>query len=185
MGYKEIKLCRTPIPCHRHRSSVPGRLCCGHESSQKEATDEIFSQGRRSNLLCGGRRPEGAPVIALVNGVRFEVHPDEENGQLVGEINADKSNCEPPAAAPVAATGVVPSGGILDTRCVRAPIPGVILEVTVKPGQAVEYGESLFIIEAMKMRNSIRASRAGTVGEVLVSIGQTVNHNQELMTFAE
>ncbi len=119
------------------------------------------------------------PVIATVDGVCFEVQPEEE---IV--MPAEKK--EPCLqSAPIPPTGTVPSGGLLDTKSVRAPIPGVIIDVFIKPSQNIEFGQPLFVIEAMKMRNSIRASRTGSVDEVLVAAGQTVNHNQELMTYTE
>jgi biotin carboxyl carrier protein len=66
-----------------------------------------------------------------------------------------------------------------------APLPGTITEVFVKTGEKVETGQVVLVIEAMKMKNSIRAVRAGIVGEVLVSAGQSVAHKQALIRFAD
>jgi biotin carboxyl carrier protein len=68
---------------------------------------------------------------------------------------------------------------------VRAPIPGVIVAVLVHPGDEVTHGQELCTIEAMKMRNNIRSTRAGRIAEVLVIPGQTVNHNDPLLSFEE
>ncbi|HEX2765776.1 MAG TPA: biotin/lipoyl-containing protein [Candidatus Limnocylindria bacterium] len=57
---------------------------------------------------------------------------------------------------------------------VKATLPGLIVAVAVEPGTAVEEGETLLTIEAMKMQNEVRAPRAGTVVEVAVASGQTV-----------
>ncbi|MBP1780143.1 MAG: carboxylase, partial [candidate division NC10 bacterium] len=57
---------------------------------------------------------------------------------------------------------------------VTAPLPGKVLSVAVKPGDGVHKGDELCVIEAMKMGNSIRAQRDGTVRQVLVAPGQTV-----------
>lgn len=57
---------------------------------------------------------------------------------------------------------------------VKAPIPGLIARVLVAPGQAVETGQPLLVLEAMKMENEVRAPRPGTVQAVKVKAGQTV-----------
>ena len=74
--------------------------------------------------------------------------------------------------------------------CIRdstqtAPLPGTVIEVFVKAGDKVEAGQVIVIIEAMKMKNSIRSVFSGTVGEVFVSTGQSVAHKQALIKFAE
>ena len=125
------------------------------------------------------------PIIATVEGIRFEVYPEE----AIGASLAAKSpvRTRPPGLIPanVPAPGTVPSGGALEVRVLRAPIPGVVMDVKVKAGEKVEIGEVLFTIEAMKMRNAIRSPRQGEVKEVFISTGMTVNHNQELMSFVE
>lgn len=64
---------------------------------------------------------------------------------------------------------------------VRAPMPGVIVELHVAPGDSIEKGQRLLIIEAMKMQNALRSPRAGTVKGVLVSKGERVAHDQVLV----
>lgn len=63
---------------------------------------------------------------------------------------------------------------------VKAPIPGLITRVLVRPGDRVEVGQSLLILEAMKMENEILAPRAGTVSVLNVQAGQTVALGQVL-----
>jgi biotin carboxyl carrier protein len=57
---------------------------------------------------------------------------------------------------------------------IKAPIPGQIARVLVAVGDKVEVGQSLMILEAMKMENHVRAPRAGKVEQLNVSVGQTV-----------
>ena len=64
-----------------------------------------------------------------------------------------------------------------------APLPGTVIEIFVKPGDQIETGQVILVIEAMKMKNSIRSTRAGRIGEVLVSAGLTVAHKQALVRF--
>jgi biotin carboxyl carrier protein len=68
---------------------------------------------------------------------------------------------------------------------VCAPVPGVIDSVAVRPGDEVAAGDPLCVIEAMKMKNVIRASRVGTVDDVLITPGQHVKHSDPLIEFVE
>jgi biotin carboxyl carrier protein len=63
---------------------------------------------------------------------------------------------------------------------VTAPMPGKIVSVLVAPGQRVEAGQGLVVVEAMKMQNEIRSPKSGTVERVLVKEGQTVNAGEIL-----
>jgi len=65
---------------------------------------------------------------------------------------------------------------------IKSPMPGVINDVYVQPGQPVERGEHLLLLEAMKMNNEIRSPRAGVVQEVRVVKGQRVNKDEVLVT---
>ncbi len=64
---------------------------------------------------------------------------------------------------------------------VKAPIPGLITHVLVAPGQEVTIGQTLLILEAMKMENEIRSPCAGRVSEVMVTSGQGVARNDVLV----
>ncbi|SFD25213.1 acetyl-CoA carboxylase biotin carboxyl carrier protein subunit [Algibacter pectinivorans] len=66
---------------------------------------------------------------------------------------------------------------------IKAPMPGLILELHVKVGQEVKENESLLILEAMKMENSISAPRSGTIKSIAVKNGDAVEKNQLLIEF--
>jgi biotin carboxyl carrier protein len=66
---------------------------------------------------------------------------------------------------------------------VVAPMPGRVLEVRVVPGEAVEVGTPLAVIEAMKMQNEILSPRAGRIARVLISSGSTVERGAVLVEF--
>jgi biotin carboxyl carrier protein len=68
-------------------------------------------------------------------------------------------------------------------KVLRAPIPGVIISIAVQPEEEVVPGQELIVLEAMKMKNSIRATWAGKVAAIGVSVGQHVQHNQVLVEF--
>ena len=116
------------------------------------------------------------PVIARVDGQEFEVNPEERGTRATPkEAKEFKPGdvSKHPAMSSISATELT------------APLPGVVTEVFVKPGEVIEMGQVVLIIEAMKMKNSIRSTRAGTIAEVLVSAGQTVTHKQMLVKFTD
>ena len=69
-------------------------------------------------------------------------------------------------------------------KIVKSPMPGRVIKVLVSKGDAVELGQALLVIEAMKMENEIRAKAAGSVAEVHVAVGATVEGNAKLVTLA-
>ena len=94
-----------------------------------------------------------------------------------------------PATAPAAAPATAPAPGSSApssgrTDVVSAPMPGVVLEVLVRPGAVLRRGDPILVLEAMKMRNTIRAPRASTVVEVAVEAGQPVGPGEALVRLA-
>ncbi|GGZ36389.1 acetyl-CoA carboxylase biotin carboxyl carrier protein subunit [Echinicola pacifica] len=66
---------------------------------------------------------------------------------------------------------------------VRAPMPGLILEIQVKVGEEVTVGQPLLILEAMKMENIIKSPQSGTISSILATKGNSVEKNQLLVQF--
>jgi biotin carboxyl carrier protein len=66
---------------------------------------------------------------------------------------------------------------------IKAPMPGLVLEILVEPGQAVEKDTQLFILEAMKMENVLKSPAAGVVKKVQVTKGEAVEKNHVLLIF--
>jgi biotin carboxyl carrier protein len=66
---------------------------------------------------------------------------------------------------------------------IKAPMPGLILEINAQQGDVVSPGDTLLVLEAMKMENVIKASGEGTVKSVRVSKGQSVEKGQVLIEF--
>ncbi len=67
---------------------------------------------------------------------------------------------------------------------IRAPMPGMIVRVVVAEGDAVEQGDTVVILESMKMENELKSPRAGKVHHVSVAAGDSVEHNRVLVTIA-
>ena len=113
-----------------------------------------------------------------VNGTAYEVEV-EEAGVVASAPKAAAAPAPKVAApAPKAAPAPAPKAAApvaAGATTVSAPMPGKVLEVKVKAGDAVKSGDVLMILEAMKMQNEIMAPADGTVSDVRVSAGQTVS----------
>ncbi|WP_166263802.1 sodium-extruding oxaloacetate decarboxylase subunit alpha [Marinobacter caseinilyticus] len=96
-----------------------------------------------------------------------------------GEISAIESKGSAGGATALAAPA--PAG---DGEPVLAPLGGNIFRVEVSPGDIVEEGDVLIILEAMKMETEVRAPKAGTVGEVFIKVGDAVAVDDEMLTIA-
>jgi biotin carboxyl carrier protein len=99
----------------------------------------------------------------MVSGLRYEVQVQDERSRRLAL--ADRSLR-------------APEGEL----AIKAPIPGLVLKTLVVPGQSVVEGETLLILEAMKMENEIRAPREGKVHEVRVEPGTQVAMGQVLLS---
>lgn len=119
-----------------------------------------------------------------VNGVSYQV--EMENAML---------SAAPVQAAPVAAPVAAPQAAPVQTAApaakpagegkpVTSPLPGVIIEVSVKEGDTVAAGQKVAVLEAMKMENEIQADRAGVVTKINVSKGDSVLEGAAIVTIA-
>ena len=144
--------------------------------------------GRRSSLLVGPSVASGLSQTGIGPAARsyeIAIEPRDEGGQLVS-VNGHGFllTVEDPRAASVRDTRGSASGGGPDlaaSAAVTAPMPGRVVKLLVKPGDVVAARQPLVVVEAMKMENELRAPRAGTVGSVQVSEGQSVEAHAVLV----
>ena len=124
------------------------------------------------------------PILATVNGETVEVMPESAAVAAPAAAPAAQPAAAPKPAAPspAAAPAAAPAAG---ASAVLAPIPGVIEEIMVREGDSVKNGQELLILEAMKMKNAIRATRDGKIARIHVSVGQQVPHSHVLIEFAD
>ena len=105
-------------------------------------------------------------ISVKLNGNTYHFQIKDQNDLLVDELGMD------------AATSKTLSE-------ITAPMPGLIMEILVKPGDTFEAGDPLFILEAMKMENMIKAEGSGTVKKILVNQNDPVDKNQVILDLEE
>lgn len=132
---------------------------------------------------------QGNKAHVTVNGIPFEVEMEaaglaEENLPDAPAAQAEGT----PAAAAVpsaeATTATTPAAGSGAGTGIKTPLPGVVTAVKAKVGQAVKKGETVVVLEAMKMENNIAAEADGTVTGVCVAAGDSVMEGTVLLTIA-
>jgi oxaloacetate decarboxylase alpha subunit len=129
-----------------------------------------------------------APKAAAPNAAALAptVYTIGVNGQSYVVEVAEGGDISAVGMAPVAMTSAPASGAVPVTggEPVTAPLAGNIWKVHAVPGQAVQEGDVLFILEAMKMETEIRASKSGTVSSVTAKEGDSVSVGDTLLTLA-
>ena len=116
----------------------------------------------------------------LLDGQSHEIHvTPSTDGTLKLQIGAQEFTAEiiDPRAWSGRRHGAVEAEG---PQQVVAPMPGKVVRLLVKPGDHVEAGQGLLVVEAMKMQNEIRSPKSGTVERVLATEGQPVNAGEVL-----
>ena len=119
----------------------------------------------------------------LIDNLSYEALVEEREGEygvmLRDELYTIRVQ-EERAWEQAAACSTPPAGG--GETLIEAPMPGVVVDVLVTAGQVVRAGESLLVIEAMKMENSLSCPRDGEVKAVQVAAGDQVERGQVLVT---
>jgi glutaconyl-CoA/methylmalonyl-CoA decarboxylase subunit gamma len=117
----------------------------------------------------------------LIGGVSYVADVFDEDGACVVDVGAERYvvNVEEHTRYIIRTKGG--AGGGAAARTLVAPLPGRIVKVAVKPGDRVEKGATLLVIEAMKMENEFKAGASGTIAEVRVEPGQAVNGGDVLI----
>ncbi len=123
---------------------------------------------------------EGKLFDVTVNGATYEV--EAENAPAAAPVvqSAPAAVQAAPATAAPAAKPAASGAG----EKVVSPLPGVIIEVSVKEGQAVKAGQKVAVLEAMKMENEIPAPKDGTVTGIHVHKGDSLQEGDPVVTIA-
>jgi glutaconyl-CoA/methylmalonyl-CoA decarboxylase subunit gamma len=151
-------------------------------------TVEVTGEASQYRLMIGaevwevdGRLTAQGIHSLLIGGVSYVADVWDEDGACVVGVGTERYiiNVEEHTRYIIRTKGG--AGGGHGARTLVAPLPGRIVKVAVKPGDRVEKGATLLVIEAMKMENEFRAGAAGTIAEVRVEPGQAVNGGDVLV----
>lgn len=115
-------------------------------------------------------------VTVSVNGEDFKVELEKEP-----EPEKKKPVLGKPAAAAESSEPAADKASVNKNNAVKAPLPGVITDVKVAVGDEVQEGDTLVVLEAMKMANAIQAEKAGKVTAVCVKVGESVMEDDALV----
>jgi len=157
-----------------------------HIDGRKRNVEIIREAGHLRYRLDGQRFEADALKVAegvfsiLVGGQAYEVRVDplpaglrvNVGGQEFAASVADPRQWRSRRGAELAAEG---------RQQIAAPMPGKVVRLLVKPGEKVEAGQGLLVVEAMKMQNEIKSPKTGAVERILVAEGQAVNAGENLI----
>lgn len=131
--------------------------------------------GKEYNVEIGDINEETCVANVTVNGERFEVGMEkpeepEKKKPVLGKPVADDNEAEPASTA-----------NVNTANAIKAPLPGTITSINVEVGQDVKAGDTVVVLEAMKMANNIEAEKDGKVTAVCVKGGQAVMEEDPLV----
>ncbi len=128
----------------------------------------------------------GNKAKVTVNGMTFDVEMqgtlNENDLPDAPAADATAAPAAPKAAAPAAPKAAAPAGAPGKGMPVKAPLPGVVTAISASVGQKVKKGDTVVVLEAMKMENNIAAECDGTVTSVCVAQGDSVMEGTVLVT---
>lgn len=135
---------------------------------------------------------EGNIANVTVNGIPFEVEmkqPVKSSKQKVKlneerRVKSEEFNSSSSATNASSATTTKPAATAASGKPVVAPLPGTINEIKVKVGDKVNVGDTVVVLEAMKMQNNIDAETSGTIASINVNKGDAVMEGATLVTIA-
>ncbi len=137
------------------------------------STFKYTIDGKEYNVEIGEVNDTVANVT--VNGETFSVEMEkpaepEKKKPVLGQSKSDDAETETTSTA-----------NINTNNALRAPLPGVVTEIKVEVGQEVSAGDTLVVLEAMKMANNLEAEKSGKVTAICVKVGESVMEDTPLV----
>lgn len=137
------------------------------------STFKYTIDGKEYNVEIGEVNDTTASVT--VNGETFSVEMEkpaepEKKKPVLGQQNSDSAETETTSTA-----------NVNTNNALRAPLPGVVTEIKVEVGQEVSAGDTLVVLEAMKMANNLEAEKSGKVTAICVKVGESVMEDTPLV----
>ncbi|MEO7711950.1 MAG: biotin/lipoyl-containing protein [Gemmatimonadaceae bacterium] len=138
------------------RVVADGIAAVAHVTELEGTPVRMVTIGDEVHRVVARRGPTRGRYTLWLDGFRYEVEALDERLRAIRELSG--ASAGPSGPAPLI-----------------APMPGMIVRVTVRVGDQVEVGQGLVVMEAMKMENELRATAAGTVTSVLATLGTAVD----------
>jgi biotin carboxyl carrier protein len=149
---------------HRGRITIDGvELAADMKLVGGQNLYSLLLNGASYEVVLDRESDRRNPYEVMVSGLRYQVKVQDERSQRLALVDRSLR----------AGEGELP---------IKAPIPGLVVKVLVASDQEVAEGETLVILEAMKMENELRAPRAGVIHDVRVAPGDQVALGKVLMT---
>ena len=130
----------------------------------KENTYHIIKDNKSYNLEVLSIKPEEKSFFIKVDGIKYQFNAKDKYDELLHSLGMDN----------------LASKKVSD---LKAPMPGLVLEVSLEGGQQVSKGDALLILEAMKMENVIKSPTDGVIKSISINKGETVEKNQLILNF--
>ncbi len=143
---------------------VDGKEFSWDVAQVNESTFHVIKDSMSYNIEVLSLKPDTKEVYLKVNGTKYKYQIKDKFDELLHSLGMDN----------------LASAKVSD---LKAPMPGLVLEIDVEVGQSVEKGDSLLILEAMKMENVIKSPTEGVVKSIAINKGEAVEKNQVLLNF--
>ncbi|WP_396635987.1 biotin/lipoyl-containing protein [Maribacter sp. R77961] len=124
-----------------------------------DATYHLLDNGKAYHVELTAANFSDRTLSVLINGNKYQIRIKDSYDQLVDQM------------------GLL-SGAFQKAKDIKAPMPGLIMNVLVEVGQEIEEGTPLLVLSAMKMENQILAQGAGTIKAIEVNVGDAVDKGQ-------
>jgi biotin carboxyl carrier protein len=132
--------------------------------TQPDGSFHVLKEGKAYSAVLESVDTDSRLYVFRIGGEKYEVSIADSYERLIKQLGLQ-------------------IGGSQKMNQVKAPMPGLVLSILVEPGQSVHKGDSLLILEAMKMENVIKASADATIKSIAVQKGNAVEKGQLLITF--
>ncbi len=152
-----------------------------------DSAGRLFIQGRDQGLDVDTSPGTGQSLHLLINGrsIRLEHLQRTEEGELLLRINSIRYRIPIKNKRELLLAGIQGAGTTARKHtALKAPMPGLVLRVLVTEGQTLQAGDSILVLESMKMENVLRAQSKGKVISLVIQPGEAVEKGQILVNFS-
>ena len=149
--------------------TVEGNLLNGNETSVdlvelRDGHFHIIKDNKSYSAALVSFNAEEKLLVLNINGTEYEVSVKDKNDLLLQQLGISSQSSSA-------------------VQSVKAPMPGLIINIAVNVGDEVKKGDSLLILEAMKMENVIKSPRDGKIKKINTELRKAVEKNQVLLEF--